>query len=221
MNLDDDLQPTCAPNAARPREGTLRAVLVVVWLLGLGIALAALWRYKSTPGPAAHAPTTWPPTSALARVEGRPTLVMFAHPGCACTRASLAELRALVGRFGERVTTYVLFLQPSDEPEDWSKTDTWADAASLAGVRVDVDRDGRESSAFGAEVSGHVVLYDARGELLFSGGITPARGHVGASPQLDKLVDAVSAATRDDGAPRAHAGADGAVYGCTLRGEPR
>ncbi len=41
------------------------------------------------------------------------------------------------------------------------------------------DDDGAEAKRFGAETSGQTLLYDERGTLAFSGGITGSRGHAG------------------------------------------
>ena len=41
------------------------------------------------------------------------------------------------------------------------------------------DDEGLEAERFGASTSGQTVVYDSEGELLFTGGITGARGHAG------------------------------------------
>ena len=46
----------------------------------------------SRPGGDPEAPARWPEASALVRNADGPTLVLFAHPKCPCTDASLAEL---------------------------------------------------------------------------------------------------------------------------------
>lgn len=78
-----------------------------------------------------------------------------------------------------RARVYVLFLQPSGFPATWDKTDLWDSAAAIPGVTVLGDPDGANARRFGAMTSGHTLLYSAQGELLFSGGITLARGHFG------------------------------------------
>jgi hypothetical protein len=46
-------------------------------------------------------------------------------------------------------------------------------------VKVVVDPEGLEAGRFGAETSGHTLLYGTDGRLLFSGGLTASRGHAG------------------------------------------
>jgi hypothetical protein len=55
----------------------------------------------------------------------------------------------------------------------------WGTASALPNVTVLRDDDGVEAARFGAVTSGQTLLYDANGELIFSGGITGARGHAG------------------------------------------
>ena len=55
------------------------------------------------------------------------------------------------------------------------------EARNLPGAEVRLDRDGVESRRFGAETSGAVRVYSPDGRLVFSGGLTSARGHEGDS----------------------------------------
>jgi hypothetical protein len=51
----------------------------------------------------------------------------------------------------------------------------------MTGVRVAWDAQDQERSLFGAQTSGQVCLFDRDGHLRYCGGITIARGHVGAN----------------------------------------
>lgn len=165
------------------RVKTSRGMFVAAFLglgfAGLGFDLLA--RYTNTPGMAVVAPMRWPVESRLTKPTDSPVLVMFAHPRCPCSRASVAELAELMAGCTGRVTARVLFYKPKDSAEDWALTDTWKSALSIPGVVVAEDEDGAEANRFGAETSGSLVLYDATGRLLFSGGITAARGERGAN----------------------------------------
>ncbi|HEX8649715.1 MAG TPA: hypothetical protein VF708_02665 [Pyrinomonadaceae bacterium] len=149
------------------------------WLLMIGAGLWFLWKYESTPGMAAAAPAEWPAESHLRLAVGSATLVMLAHPHCPCTRASIGELARVMTQAQEHVTAYVLFVKPANFSEDWEKTDLWASAAAIPGVSVVRDDEGVEASRFHAATSGQTLLYDREGKLLFSGGMTSARGHAG------------------------------------------
>lgn len=214
---------------SRARLSRATRVWLGVWMCGLFVAMAGLWRYKLTPGPGSSTtPAAWPAESRLQVRPHTPTLVLFAHPMCACTRATLSELRAMLPRFGDRITAKVVFLEPAGAAVDWTQSETWKSAAEIPNLGVIADRDGREASLFGATTSGHVVLFSRTGRLLFSGGVTPARGHVGGSPQLSRLTQLLESET-EQGPPQPRLASaptgvvpvpvPGAVYGCPL-GDP-
>jgi glyoxylase-like metal-dependent hydrolase (beta-lactamase superfamily II) len=133
---------------------------------------------------------------------------MFVHPRCPCSRASLAELREIMAQANGRLNAFVLFLRPQGTADVWEHTATWAAAQDIPGVAVRVDRDGAEAARFGAATSGHTVLYNAEGRLLFAGGITAARGHVGDNSGRQSVL----ALLDNKSAAPAHL-----VYGCRLR----
>jgi hypothetical protein len=136
-------------------------------------------RYQSTGGATGATPTSWPQDTSIERDSQRPTLVMFVHPRCPCSRASLEELNRILARSAKGLATHLLFTRSNEASQEWSRTDLWRTANSIPGITVREDLDGKEARRFGAETSGHVVLYDAQGHLQFSGGITGARGHAG------------------------------------------
>src|SRR5689334_844040 len=196
------VQPTLDTEAS-PRE-RLRDKWIVAGLcvlfIGIVVAMGSLWKYKNTPGEQAAAPTRWPAASRIERDPGFPTLVMFAHPMCPCTRASLSELRAIMSEFHDRVTAHVLFAMPDGVSPTWATGESLAVAASIPGVRVQRDEGEHEAALFGAKTSGHVVLYDKAGGILFRGGITSSRGHVGDNTgraRLTALLGETSTARED------------------------
>lgn len=79
---------------------------------------------------------------------------------------------------GGRLAAFVVFVQPPGFNESWTKSDLWSSAGSIPGVTRRIDS-GAEAKRFGAATSGDTMVYDPHGRLLFSGGITAARGHYG------------------------------------------
>jgi hypothetical protein len=181
---------------------------VTLWLLLVGIGLSVLLGYENTPAIAAKPSALWPADSQIQRASGRATLVMIVHPHCPCTRASMDELALLMAQSQGRLTAYVLFLKPAGFADDWEKTDLWQSAASIPGVKPIVDLDGVEARRFNAATSGQTVLYDAEGRLLFSGGITMARGHAGDNAGRSAIVSLVNANVADQ--------TETPVFGCPL-----
>jgi hypothetical protein len=153
--------------------------LGALWLCAVSAGLWVLWTFDNSPGVAANSPAQWPSDSHITRATDRPTLVMLVHPRCSCTRASIGELAELMARAHTRPRAYVLFLKPPEFADDWEKSPLWHSAAAIPNVTVVRDDNGLEARRFGAATSGQTILYDSNGLLLFSGGITVARGHAG------------------------------------------
>lgn len=179
-----------------------------LWLLMVGAGTGVLWNYESTPGVAAATPDRWPAASRVKPAADRATLVMTAHPHCPCTRASIGELARLMTQAQGRVTAYVLFVKPSNFSGEWTHSDLWASAAAIPGVTPVRDDDGVEAGRFHAATSGQTVLYDAAGNLLFSGGITGARGHSGDNAGRAAVVSLLTAGEAER--------RDAPVFGCPL-----
>lgn len=181
-----------ATSPAQPRrDGAFSRVCAAAWVLLLLSGMGFLWRYETTPGTAKDAPFTWPEETSLIVESGLPTLVLFVHPCCPCTRATTSELRALLPHFEGRITSLVAAFRPADVPPDWCESEV--PGAGLPGARPFVDEEGREAARFGVATSGHVLFYGKSGELRFSGGVLPARGHVGENAGLRDLRTAIEA----------------------------
>lgn len=157
----------------------LRAVFCVLWLVTAGGGFYALSSYQNAAGSVGGTPQSWPAGTKVLREPHQATFVMFAHPRCPCTRASVEELNRLLAQCPGRVSAQVWFFKPDSESDSWVQTDLWRTTAAIPGVVVHEDVGGAQAHIFGAETSGFVLLYDARGQLLFKGGITGARGHGG------------------------------------------
>jgi hypothetical protein len=196
---------TIDPSQRRPRW---ISIAVATWLLAVAAGMLLLWRYKAAPGRAADGPARWPAESKIRHTPDRATLVMFAHPHCPCTKASLEELEYVMSRVHDKVDATVLFIRPQGVTDDWTNTATLERAREITGVSVLIDDDGKEASRFGSWVSGQVLLYDASGALMFAGGITGSRGHIGDNIGRERLLSFIQSGTAD--APTAH------VYGCDL-----
>jgi hypothetical protein len=169
-----------------------RSFAAVAWLGAVATGLFILWQYESRPAPDGAPPPQWPAGSALSRPTLRPTLLLFAHPHCPCTRASLEELTVLMTRVRERLDVHVVFAEPDGVPEGWSRSPLWDRANGIPGVRLVNDAGGAEAERFGTLASGHALLYGTDGALLFSGGLTTSRGHIGDNPGRAAIVALLS-----------------------------
>jgi hypothetical protein len=187
-----------------------------LWLLA-GFAWAAaliggftiLWRYAARPGDRAAAPARWPAASTLTRDPTRATLLMFVHPRCACSRASLVELGHLVARVRGRLAPIVAFVRPPGADDaDFARGELRTLAAALPEARLVDDAGGVEARRFGAATSGATLVYAPDGALAFSGGLTSVRGHEGNSFGQERIVALLAGRQPDR--------ADSPVFGCAL-----
>jgi len=186
----------------------LVASATLVWAVSVVAGMAMLWNYASRGNAPGATPAQWPPASALTRSTGRYTVVVVVHPHCACSRATIGELAVLMARTARHADAYALFVQLAGFDDRWVETDLWQSAAAIPGVSPVRDRLGNEARRFGAETSGQTIVYGPDGKLLFSGGITLARGHAGDNAGLTSVIEAIGGnASRRMGT---------SVFGCSL-----
>ncbi|MCR9200362.1 MAG: hypothetical protein NXI04_17140 [Planctomycetaceae bacterium] len=178
-------------------------VAVCIWAGAVFLGILALARYSNTAGAQPHF------SAQEAGGRDRFRLVMFVHPRCPCSRASVEELSRLMGASGGKIRGELYVFHPDSESDEWS--DTWIrqHADLIPNVDVITDRNAAVARSYSASTSGQVMLYDAAGDLLFSGGITAARGHEGDNRGRSAVVELVSGADAEEliEAP---------VFGCPL-----
>jgi hypothetical protein len=181
-----------SPAFVQPRQ-TVSAVSRASVALGLTFWAAALLsltllslNYEFTHAPDTQAPQTWPRDSELVQRSG-PTLLLFLHPCCPCSRATLGELAQVLTHLPPSGRAYCL-VTPLRADKDSSHTSLVELARKLPRLKVVMDSQGAESCRFGAQASGCVLLYDGAGQLQFTGGVTPARGHAGANLGSSALI---------------------------------
>lgn len=116
----------------------------------------------------------------------------FLHPRCPCSRATVTQLARTSSRRGLTEKFQVVFFCPADKPDAWAQQELWQLASACSGLQCSIDHGGRRTAQFGVRTSGHVLAFDSDGRKVFSGGITPSRGHEGkclGSQLLEKICD--------------------------------
>jgi hypothetical protein len=176
--------------SSRTRWAVLTAS--VVWALAIGLGFVRLAVYEAAPGPIGQPLERWPALSRIPLAGDRPTIVMAVHPRCPCTRASVSELARLLARCEGRVEVYIPIFAPEQAGRAWGQVDWLVRIGTLPGVHLVDDPGGVEAMRFGALTSGHLVLFTPDGRLLYSGGITGARGHEGDNAGRQALQDLIS-----------------------------
>jgi hypothetical protein len=199
----------------RPAGSALKRRIWIVCILSFStictvVGFAALSRFDETAGAASNVPVRWPASTALERPAAHGSLLLFVHPYCSCTVATLHEMAILSADRklkGASPSTTILFYRPANS--HWQPGKLWKNAQhDIPGAQTVWDDGGREALRFGARTSGYALLYGAAGNLLFKGGVTGSRGHEGDNFGIDELSTAIAT-----GRPAPHASL---VFGCDL-----
>lgn len=176
-------------NVSQLREfGFANLGLSLVWIFVVICGLTVLLNYETLPGPNPDQLAHWPTDSKLRRSTNRPLVIMFVHPHCPCTRASVSELEQIVSICHELAEFQVVVFDSEEADSNWRASQIVETVSSIPGVNVYWDKHGREAIRFNIKTSGHVVLYDSEEKLKFSGGITGSRGHAGSNTGRSRLV---------------------------------
>lgn len=186
--------------------------LSAIWAASLLAGVFILINYSATSGATGLLAKHLPSASHLSRPSSQPTFLVFAHPYCPCSSASIGELERLLPRLRGKVDIKVIFIQPRGRSEEWVHGPLWQKAEGLPDVTVTIDTEGKMAESFGATTSGQAFLYDADGALIFSGGITPARGHMGDSRGRDFVISWLEGDRTQGHLTQ--------VFGCALKNNP-
>ena len=181
---------------------------LILWLAAVSWPLSKLISFDTTEGAGGASITTWPRDSGL-RIDlpsSRHTLLLFLHARCTCSRASVHELAQIVGQGRQRLNVHVILYRPPVGTA--GEEELWAQARAIPGVTVHWDEGGTEARRFGSFTSGDALLWSPRGELLYRGGITASRGHIGDSPGRRAILSLLQTGTA--------ATARAPVFGCPI-----
>lgn len=163
--------------------------LFTLWILLVGLGLSLLISFSNSSGPVGPAKLIWPEKSKIGRDSSRPNLIIFLHPKCSCSRATVGELERLMVFIREKISISVVFSIAGGDTGEVLGSDLATSVKRIIGVdSVFIDEDDVESTLFGAKTSGQSYLYDKNGALVFSGGLTSARGHMGDSAGRDAIL---------------------------------
>ena len=141
------------------------------------------------------------------------TLLLFLHPKCPCSLATVNELERALESGRDSIELRIGLYCPPSQSDDWTETKLKKLAERIAPGSTFVDRSAEEARRFGVLTSGHMLAYSASGKCLFSGGITSSKGHEGdnrGSSELQKIING------DQRLLFKHP-----VFGCPLIGSPQ
>jgi len=162
--------------------------LTTVWTMTIVVGFGLVVNFETKPAESAQSASAWPADSQLRLADEGATVIMFLHPGCPCSSASLDQLDRLLSETKAPVKTYLVIVGPTDTA-DVGPNETRA--ATISNALLWRDEAGEEAHLFGSQTSGDVFVFDRTGHLRFEGGITAARGHVGANAASAAALSAI------------------------------
>lgn len=169
------------------------ALVIVAWLGAAVSAWYAMSAFGFSGQLLADEETleTWPEASSISRSPRQPTLLLFLHPRCSCSRASVEELARLYTLVPQAALPAIAVVAsaPRAVGDQWWSSSLLARTARLPNVHMVYDADGVETARFGAQLSGTVLLYHIDGRRLYAGGVTMARGQDGHNAGIQAVAD--------------------------------
>jgi hypothetical protein len=155
--------------------------VLTLWIALVGGGLYAMGHYDNTPGSQQRAPEEWPGGTNFQLSARGATALVFLHPRCSCSVATLLEVERVSKESGGRVQITAVFITPGQAGPEGLQGTIAAQAAAIPGIAVVEDRGGAEARRFRALTSGLALLYSPSGRLEFAGGLTGARGIAGSN----------------------------------------
>lgn len=155
--------------------------LTISWGVAVISGISLLTLYSATPGGTRTVPAAWPNDVAITVTEGESTFVVFIHPQCPCTVATLSELARLDAEIDSQLRPIFVLVCPESLQSEWANSALARRCQTIPDGRLIVDSDGQLAKRFEATTNGYCLLYCPIGRLLFQGGVTTARGHEGES----------------------------------------
>ena len=151
-----------------------------LWTAGLLVAVAAFTMWAAREEQRASAKSrNWPEGAPLTLDPARLSLLVFVHPQCRGTEATLQTLARVMERCAGHANVTIMLYEDPALLAHWKGGPTKAVAESIPGATVREDHLGEAASFFDVKTSGSALLFAPDGTLLYRGGITPALGEVG------------------------------------------
>ena len=183
-------------------------------------ALAAANAVVGQPAPAFSVTDTAGKPVSLADFKGRTVVLEWVNPGCPYVRKHYDSANMQATQKGAADKGVVWLAVNSTHPShyDYRKPADlagWMQSQKAAATHTLMDADGKVGRAYGARTTPHMYIVDARGTLVYAGGIDDKPS---ANPADTKTArNHVSAALADIAAGRPVAQAATRPYGCSVK----
>jgi len=115
--------------------------------------------------------------------DGKWTILMFAHIYCPCTKASLIEFEKIRRKYNFEPLIIFDYISDDDVNENNLINDLQSNRlfAQKLKIKYIIDDKREIIKKYKITTSGFTVLYDNSYNVIYTGGVTPYRGHIGES----------------------------------------
>jgi|GEM_PF-6008619 len=181
------------------KAGNLSWRILIFSLWGLAIGTGTLYAMKldAAPGAAGQAKVTQIQTNTM------PLLVLALHSQCPCSLATVDNLAELAAEMPNRLRVLAVITGPNSHDCPVLKA-----LQSVPNVQVKFLSESEILTQYGARTSGQAYLYNQKGQLVFSGGLTSSRGEVNDAAGIDAIRNVLEGKPAIKSTP---------VFGCALQ----
>jgi hypothetical protein len=176
---------------AKKKPAGLRVNLreAALWTAGLLVALVGftLWAAREEQKASAKS-RNWPEGAPLTLDPARLTLLLFVHPQCRGTEATLQTLAHVMEHCAGHANVTIMLYEDPALLAHWKGSPIKSEAESIPGATVREDHLGEAASFFDVKTSGSALIFAPDGTLLYRGGITPGLGQVGDGEVLQRWL---------------------------------
>lgn len=198
---------------------TMKSLLLAAAIAALPLAAAAQ-AVVGQPAPAFTAADTAGRAVSLADFKGRTVVLEWVNPSCPYVRKHYDSANMQATQKGATAQGVVWLAVNSTHPGhvDFRKPAdlaAWMQSQKAAATHTLMDADGKVGRAYGARTTPHLYIVDAKGTLVYAGGIDDKPS---ANPADTKTArNHVTAALADLAAGRPVAQAATRPYGCSVK----
>ena len=165
------------PSTSYSRRGVLTVVLTLAGtaLLAGAASTAQAAASVGQPAPAFTASDTTGKSRSLAEFKGKTVVLEWVNPGCPFVRKHYrANMQALQKEFTAKGVVWLAVNSTEKAASDYLAPDAlagWMKEKSAAPTATLMDEEGTIGQAYGARTTPHMYIVDAKGVLVYAGGI--------------------------------------------------
>ncbi len=163
-------------------------IYVFVWLNLILASIYYMSNYMFKESVESQAPSVFPANNWVKLNTRKNNLVLFLHPHCPCSFATVNELKRVLARTD--VDLSVVFID-LDKSYDLSRQELFKQVSQIKAAKIIIDKNNVMTKAFKVYTSGTILAYNKDGGLIFQGGITAGRGEEGDNLAKNKLVQSL------------------------------